>query len=315
MRKEVYLIPVFCLIFAVSGNSFRLNGNGVQYKIRWERKADMPEARRNLKAAAVGNKIYALGGYSQPHKGREKGNFCYDIKSDTWSVKAEMPTGRSNFAIGVAQGKLYAIGGDKFLDKGEAYYPRSDTWMPIILMPTARQHINCGIINDRIFIVGGRISWSKDPYEALVDTHEVYDTKSNSWKTVAPFPGKIENPSISAVKGKMYVINGKDCSLTVFDPASGAWIAKKKIPSAHFIAGSAVIKDKIFVMDGVRPGEDVSRVFVYDPTDDSWGEATSLPHEVKLAGFTSANNKLYVLGGCNLQFIANNHIFLGEIEE
>ncbi len=284
-------------------------------RIHWQRKADMPEARRNLKIAAVGNEIFALGGYAQPHKGREQGNFCYDIKSDTWSVKKDMHVGRSNFAIASVKGKLYAIGGDKFLEECEVYRPENDSWFSITPMPTARQHINCAVIEDKIHVVGGRISWSENPQEALIDAHEVYDTDSDSWNNSAPFPRKTENPSVSAVKGKLYVIDGSDGSLRVYDPDKNVWEDRNKIPSAHFIAGSTVIDDRLFVLDGVRPDEDFSRLFVYDTTDDTWGEATSLPVGVKLAGFASANNKLYVMGGCDHEFIAQNYVFVGEIEE
>jgi len=284
-------------------------------RIHWQRKADMPEARRNLKIAAVGNEIFALGGYAQPHKGREQGNFCYDIKSDTWSVKKDMHVGRSNFAIASVNGKLYAIGGDKFLDDCEAYRPENDSWFSISPMPTARQHIDGAVIEDRIHVIGGRISWSENSQEALIDAHEVYDTGSDSWNNSAPFPRRAENPSVSAVKGKLYVIDGFDGSLRVYDPEKNVWEDRNKMPSAHFIVGSAIMNDKIFVLDGARPEEDYSRVFVYDTEDDSWSEATSLPVGVKLAGFTSVGGKLFVIGGCDHEFTARSSVFVGEIEE
>lgn len=310
MRKLTIFIIVYGFLFIFFG--YARGQNKMRYNIFWERKADMPEARRNLKAVSVGNKIFALGGYAQPSKGGEKGNFCYAIKSNSWSVKTDMLTGRSNFAVASFNGKLYAIGGDKFLDKGEVYDPESDSWFPIVSMPTARQHINCGIIDGRIYIVGGRINWSRDSKDAIVDVHEVYDIKSNSWEVLTAFPRKIENPSMSVVKGKLYVIDGKDLSVTVYDPDKGVWEDRNKMPSAHFIAGATVVNDKIIVLDGVRPGEDVARVYVYNPADDSWGEATSLPMDVKLAGFTSVNNQLYVIGGCNHQFTANKYVFEGQ---
>jgi N-acetylneuraminic acid mutarotase len=338
MRRLFFLYMGLSLVFIFfsssysqndfpNGLSHELNGepvsdwnekhieNNIKCKIHWQRKADMPEARRNLKIAAVGNKIFALGGYAEPHKGGEKGNFCYDIERDTWSVKSDMLSGRSNFAMASVNGKLYAIGGDKFLDKCEVYNPETDLWAAITPLPTARQHINCSVIDGRIYVVGGRINWSENPQEALINTHEVYDIKSNSWNTIAPFPQKTENPSLSAVSGKLYVMDGYSRSLREYDPAKNVWEERNKIPSAHVIAGAAVINDKIFVLEGVRPGEDFSRLFVYDPAADSWSETTSLPVGVKLCGFTSVNSKLYAVGGCDQKFIANNYIFVGEIEE
>ena len=275
----------------------------------------MPEARRNLKVAAIDDKLYALGGYAEPFQGLEKGNFCYDTAHDTWSVKADMLIGRSNFAICAVRGKLYAIGGDRFLDDGEVYDPLKDSWNSIASMPTARQHINCSVIRNEIYIPGGRISYSDNPDETIIDTHEVYDIKRNSWKTISPCPKKIENPSISVVKGKLYVIDYKNRSLRVYDPRKDHWEEKQGIPSAHFIAGATVIEEKIFVLDGVRPEEDFSRVFVYNTAHDSWREATSLPEGLKLSGFTSVDNTLYIVGGCNPDFAAQAHVYRGDIEE
>ena len=89
MKKNSRVIWVLGLLFLMAIFVMEAPGEG-RVKISWHRKADMPEARRNLKIAAVGDKIYALGGYAQPYRTREKGNFCYDIKGDTWSVKSAL---------------------------------------------------------------------------------------------------------------------------------------------------------------------------------------------------------------------------------
>jgi len=325
----MYKLLLFKLvfIFLLSGNPFSLydfscdlpnissgQATTIKYKILWVKKADMPEARRNLKIAAVNNNIFALGGYAQPLKGREKGNFCYDIKTDTWSVKSDMITERSNFAIASLNGKLYAIGGDRILDKAEVYDPDTDIWTSISPMPTARQHINGAVLENGIYVTGGRIGGSENPQEGLSNAHEVYDIKKAYWKTLAPFPRRTENPAMSVVDGKLYVIDGIDRSVRAYDPGKDIWEERNQMPSVYFIAGSTVVNDKIFVLDGVRPEEEFSRLFVYDPADDSWSEATSLPVGVKLAGFTSVNNKLYVVGGCDHNFTAKNYTFEGEVD-
>lgn len=294
-----------------SGGISFLHGKEGRYEIQWEQRADMPEARRNLKAVALGNRIYAMGGYAQPHRGLENALFCYDIKTDAWSTRSPMPTPRSNFAVAVVEGKVYAIGGDKFLDKGETYDPGTDTWTVLPPMPTARQHINCAVTGRHIHVPGGRISHSREPDESLTGVHEVYDVRSRSWQTLTPFPAKIDNPSVSAVEGKLYALNRMNGSLRMFDPHKGEWIKKKGNPSVHFPSGSVVLEGKIFVLDGVRPGENVSRLFVYDPATNTWEETTPLPVGIKLCGFAAAEGRLYVIGGCDQQFVASPRAFVG----
>jgi hypothetical protein len=77
----------------------------------WVRKADMPTARLMLACAAVGGKIYAIGGdlnfVSSPLKIVEE----YDPATDTWTRKADMPTARSGLAAAAVDDKIYVIGG------------------------------------------------------------------------------------------------------------------------------------------------------------------------------------------------------------
>src|SRR5439155_601932 len=95
----------------------------------WTTKAPMPTARCGLAAAAVGGKIYAIGG------GNDNGNLNvveeYDPASNTWTTKAPMPTARFALPAAAVGGKIYAIGGGNFdaigngkeLNVVEAYTP------------------------------------------------------------------------------------------------------------------------------------------------------------------------------------------------
>src|SRR5437773_1449841 len=74
----------------------------------WATKATMPTARLVLAAAAVGGKIYAIGGYNSRFLNVVEE---YDPASDTWTAKAPMPTGHYALAAAAVGGKIYAIGG------------------------------------------------------------------------------------------------------------------------------------------------------------------------------------------------------------
>ncbi len=287
--------------------------------IKWETAADMPEARRNLKAVSLNNRIYAAGGYAQPHKGKEKGLFVYDVSKDVWTVKKDMITGRSNFSFAEYGGFLYAIGGDPFLDKTEKYDPDKNEWKSLSPMPTARQHVYGCLLNKKIYVTGGLLSWTQNAEADLSDKHEVFDIQSGKWKVLKPLPEKMQNPCLASFDNKVYVFGGMymedfSPSIYIFDIKSGKWSRSKDMPVKGFFSGAAAIGDKIFVLDGVKENEDFTRVMVYDPNKDSWGFATRLPVGIQLAGFTSIGNTLYMTGGCGGDFKAVKTVYIGKIQ-
>ena len=101
MVKNIYYIALILLNF-----SLLLSQN-----INWTNKASMPDARRNHSVVSLNGKVYVVGGYGQPNKGRLATVFEYDVDLDIWTQKADMPTSRSNLGVAVVDGKIYAIGG------------------------------------------------------------------------------------------------------------------------------------------------------------------------------------------------------------
>ena len=74
----------------------------------WATKANMPTARYQLAAAAVGIKVYAVGGTvgDAINKNEE-----YDPIGNAWATKANMPTARQRLAAAAVEGKVYVVGG------------------------------------------------------------------------------------------------------------------------------------------------------------------------------------------------------------
>ena len=99
--------------------------------VSWSDIASMPDLRRNLKAAATVDKIYATGGYDAAGN-YANSSYEYDPVTDTWQVRASLPTARSNMAMGSVADKVYAIGGDPFQDTNESYDPDTDVWTTLL---------------------------------------------------------------------------------------------------------------------------------------------------------------------------------------
>jgi hypothetical protein len=164
--------------YTYTGSFFVSDKDGI-----WTRKAAMPTARRNLAAAAVNGKIYAVGG-SYGGMGSLAVNEEYDPATNSWSTKAAMPTARSSLAAAAVNGKIYAIGG-WFLSKltvNEEYDPVADSWWTRAAMPTARYGLAAAVVNGGIYAVGG------DGGSSDLAVNERYDPGTNQWWTYAAMP-------------------------------------------------------------------------------------------------------------------------------
>jgi len=127
--------------------------------------ASMPTARRNLAAAVVDGKIYAIGGTSISS---ELGtNEMYDPSTNVWTTKASMPTPREALTLAVVGDKIYAIGGriseapfDPSCNIVEEYDTKLDTWKTVDSMITARAYLTSGTVSGTIYVIGGYDLWN-----------------------------------------------------------------------------------------------------------------------------------------------------------
>jgi len=170
----------------------------------WQTRTDMPTARNNPSAIAVGGKIYVIGGLDVSYSNLATVDE-YDPLSNIWTPKTPMPTARSQHSCNVIGGKIYVIGGEDSsyngLDTVEQYDPTTNTWMSKAAMTTARRGLTAGVINDRIYAVGGSD-------EEQLDTVEEYDPSTNTWVPKTSMPTKRAGLASGVVNGKMYVIGG-----------------------------------------------------------------------------------------------------------
>jgi N-acetylneuraminic acid mutarotase len=161
-------------------------------------------------AAAVGGKIYVMGGqYS--NGGPSSTLAVYDPLADTWAYRANMPTARMALTAVETGGLIYAIGGtgddstsEQSLSVVEAYDPATNTWATKASMPRGKKHAAGALMNGIIYMFGG--SWP-DGDAAVV---EAYDPATDSWNTalVAPSNGSRSTPVAASVDGKLYYIGG-----------------------------------------------------------------------------------------------------------
>ncbi|NTW62128.1 hypothetical protein HGB25_01805, partial [Candidatus Saccharibacteria bacterium] len=143
----------------------------------WSSKSPMPTPRANLSCAAIGNKIYVVGGMDISNWPGLKTLEVYDISTDTWATLADMPTGRWGLRAVAVNGKLYIFGGRTDVQghayaSVEVYDPLTNNWTTKSIMPTARYQFSTCLLDSNIFVIGGWRSSSQGP---IYDKIEIYN--------------------------------------------------------------------------------------------------------------------------------------------
>src|SRR5580700_676185 len=109
----------------------------------WSQLADMPTARLEASAAAVGTKIYVVGGHDA--SGPLSSNEIYDTVTNTWTTGKPMPTARWTLGVAALKGRVYAIGGNTGTvtqtNAVEAYDPTHNKWSTKASLPSAEDSL------------------------------------------------------------------------------------------------------------------------------------------------------------------------------
>ncbi len=133
---------------------------------RWSTRAAMPTPRNHLFAAAVGGKIYAIGGRigSAQITIAEDTNVVeeYDPARDQWLNKGRAPIRRSGMAGAVLDGKIYVAGGEyqdwegaKAFWAVQSYDPATGRWENLPRMQLAHHGFAAGFVNGALHVAGG----------------------------------------------------------------------------------------------------------------------------------------------------------------
>src|SRR3954470_8747967 len=130
-RQETAVVALDGKIYVIGGNhSPDEKGNAAsstrtdEYDSRtnkWRSRAPIPHAVNHVWAAAVGGKIYAIGGFEEGgHKSATFGVYVYDPQTNKWRDRVSMPDpARGAMGLALLDGKIHVIGGyngDQTLD-------------------------------------------------------------------------------------------------------------------------------------------------------------------------------------------------------
>ena len=248
-----------------------------------------------------------------------------------WKKAAPFPEPDEELYGVAVNGKLYVIGGwgeGKARGANYEYDPATDKWTKKKSMPRPAHHAALAATNGKIYVCGGFVAPEDTTipigaaWQPIDDVWE-YDPAADSWKTLAPLPGKRGAAVAVEAGGKIYVIGGvttvegsKDPFFTffgpsrvlntndVYDPATNKWESRKPmaVPRNHAFAGA--VNGKIYVIGGrtghgfILSATNTDVVEEYNPVADMWSAPKErMPTARSGGGYGTDGRRIYVAGG------------------
>lgn len=199
---------------------------------RWSDGVPLPYPSAEGVCAAIGDRVYLVGGRTREHEGARHFNQHVDT----------------------AQGLVFD--------------PAQGRWSAIAQAPTARNSAAAAVIDGRLFVVGGRQALKQADgslRQVNVASLEVYDPQTDRWTTRAPMPQAQGGLAAAAYRGRLYVFGGEQwapeqkvyADAWVYDPASDRWSMLPPLPTPRHGLGAATVGDRIHVFGGgTRVGGD-----------------------------------------------------------
>src|SRR5215218_2106349 len=152
----------------------------------WTMKKPLPAPRNEVALAAVGGKVYvvggSVGGTAVPMIDE------YDPPSDAWRTRAAMPKGLDHLGVAVIDGMIITVGGFiGSVHRGAVsdvyeYNVAADTWRTLAPMKNPRGSVAVAVLDGKVHAVGGR----GVDNSFTVGTHEVFDPVTGQWSERAP---------------------------------------------------------------------------------------------------------------------------------
>ncbi|RKN09444.1 Kelch repeat-containing protein [Streptomyces radicis] len=296
-------------------------------RARWRPRSPLPVKRAEVAVAALGGRMYVVGGTVQngdePPVWATTAVHGYDPRRDRWAEHAPLPRPLTHVGAAALDGRLYVFGGFvtavHMRPQPDAYVfdPRRNQWSRLPDLPVALGSIAVAAVGGRLHLLGGRDSRRVETPEGspvsfglgTVRTHHVYDPVRRSYSTAPSLPGEPrDHAGVAVLDGRVHLVGGRveDTvdNLTrhdVYDPRRACWTRAAPLPVARS-AGAAVALDGRLVYAGgeCRPGGDEETfgdVTVYDPRADRWDAVTDVPGSRHGFGAAALDGRAYFAAG------------------
>jgi hypothetical protein len=285
----------------------------------WAKKAPMPTARYAAAAAAIGTKIYVLGGINVAATGTPLGtNEIYDTVHNKWSTGAAMPTPRWAFGVAAVQGKLYAIGGQATgnvqTNVVEEYDPVHDSWTTKTPMPTSRDSLSVAPVGTFAYAIGGYGGGSR------LATVERYDTVHDKWVMRTSLLVAKSGANVGAVGTAILAAGGLASSGVTADTesystAGNAWTGLHAETNLRQSSCAGAIAKNLYAAGGSdTSGNPLGSLDIFDSSTNLWSAGAAMLQAAIKPAAAIVRGRLYCFGGANQGYPTSSTVFYNNVQ-
>ena len=178
---------------------------------RWTRLPDAPSPRAALGLVAIGDRLYAAGGYDESDQ-RLRTLEIYDTKRRRWTSGPPMPTGRNHVGAAVLAADLVVTGGRPgdvnggltASTEGERD-PAADRWSSLPPLGTARSGHAAVVTRGRLVVFGGE---ELTPGGSTIEQVESYDPRTRRLERAAADDHPAPRARRRRPRGRVYALEG-----------------------------------------------------------------------------------------------------------
>jgi non-specific serine/threonine protein kinase len=265
----------------------------------WRRLAPAPTPRTEVAAAAAGNRIVVVGGYTGDGATVPTTEIL-DLATGRWSRGPDLPV-RVNHAMAASvDGVVYVFGG-RDADRAPvaaAHRLVDGGWRPVAALPEARSAGTAVALGGRVYVAGGVAPGG------LATRMLVYDVAADRWTTAPGPPTPREHLGGAAAAGLVHTVGGRrgglDTNLATveaYDPGTGRWSARPDLPTARGGLAATATRCGRVVAIGGEAAATFREVEVYDPATRAWSAGPPLPTPRHGLGVVAVGDTVYTLSG------------------
>jgi hypothetical protein len=291
--------------------------------LRWETLPAAPTARTEVTAAAVGSRIFVMGGFADD--GSTVGAVqVYDAAAEAWSEGTDLPVGVNHPMSALLGGTVYVFGG--YLGPGlsnpteRAFALRGGRWIDLAPMPEPRAAGGAGAAAGRLYVVGG-----VGP-SGLAGPTLVFHPPTERWTIAPALPTPREHLGVASFDDLVYAVGGRTggigSNLTaaeVFEPGTGKWRRLPEMPSARGGIGAAATDNGFILVPGGEADRAFDTVEAFDIRSGRWLVLPPMPTPRHGLGVAGVGSTVHVIAGGpspGLAFsAANEALDLGPLRE
>ena len=264
----------------------------------WRRLAPVPSERTEVAAAAVGRRIWVLGGYA-PDGATLATAEVYDTAAGTWARGPDLPVAVNHAMAATLDGVLYVAGGnDGTGPSTQLARLDGDRWRTLAPLPQGRSAGGLVALDGRLYLVGGVVEGG------LAADTQVYDPPADRWSSAPGLPTPREHLGAAASGGRVYVVGGRTggignnlAAAEVFDPGSGRWTSVAELPTPRGgLAATATAAGQVVAVGG-EAAATFPEAEAFDPASGRWRSLPPLPTLRHGLGVVAVGDVVYVLAG------------------